>query len=445
MSQPASTSSSRSSSLSRNAAPACGSLEHLSRRTLLKGAGLAGLSWLTPLGQLLALDAEKQGEARARSVIILWLGGGPSQLETFDPHPDSPIAFGTRAIQTSLRGARLAAGLEHTANILSDLSLIRSVVSKEGDHERAVYDMQTGYRPSPALAHPAIGAIVAHELPNPTLEIPTHISILPGQWPSRGGYFGAGFDPFQAGDPAQPVADLSPRIDARRQDARLKDLSVLEAAFQIGRPAELDISRTLQGGTLSQALRMMSSDQVKAFAVTSESASRRHAYGDTPFGRGCLAAARLVEAGVRCVEVTLGGWDTHANNHAFHTAQLKVLDPALSALITDLKQRELLDRTVVLCGGEFGRTPKLNPFGGRDHWPHGFSVAIAGGGIRPGQIIGGTDPRGERKEPQHPVRVEDIHATILSALGIRFGKEIVTPVGRPVALSEGRVIRELLA
>jgi len=219
--------------------------DHFSRRTLLKMAGMAGLTWLTPLGQILALEAEENRDSRARSVIILWLAGGPSQLETFDPHSDSAIAYGTPAIKTSLKNVKLAAGLERTAAILSEMSLIRSVISLEGDHERATYNIQTGYRPSPTVVHPAIGAIISHELPNPTIEIPTHISILPGQWPARGGYFGAAYDAFKTGDPAKPIPDLSSRIDTKRQQRRLKNLSVIEEAFRQGRQPDLDSAKTL--------------------------------------------------------------------------------------------------------------------------------------------------------------------------------------------------------
>src|SRR6266850_4955519 len=419
-----------------------GGTEHFSRRTLLKMAGMAGLTWLTPLGQILAMEAEKSRDPRARSVIILWLAGGPSQLETFDPHPDSPIAYGTRAIKTSLKDVKLAAGLERTAAILSEMSLVRSVTSQEGDHERATYNIQTGYRPSPTLVHPAIGAIVSHELPNQKVEIPTHISILPGQWPARGGYFGVAYDAFKTGDPAKPISDLSSQIDSKRQEQRLKNLSVMEEAFRQGRQPDLDSGKTLHDVTMEKAMRMMTSDQVKAFDVKQVPNAERLAYGDTPFGRGCLSAVRLVQAGVRCVEVTLNGWDTHTNNHESQAALVKVLDPALSALIAALKRRDLLERTVVLCGGEFGRTPKLNPLGGRDHWPHGFSVAIAGGGIQSGRVVGETDPGGEKQKPANPVRVQDIHATILRALGINPEKEIMTPIGRPIALSEGRVIKD---
>jgi uncharacterized protein (DUF1501 family) len=424
----------------------CGSAEHeLSRRTFLKAAGLTGLTWLTPLSQLLAIEAERSPGRRARSLIVLWCAGGPSQLETFDPHPGSPIAYGTKAIDTALKGARLAAGMERTAEVLPDLTLIRSMTSKEGDHERAAYNMKTGYRPNPTVVHPAIGAIIAHELPNPAVEIPTHISVLPGQWPARGGYFGAAYDAFQTGDPAKPVADILSKVPEARQEQRLQSLSVVEGVFARGRSAKLDEEKTLHQLTTQKALRMMTSDQVKAFDVSQVPASERQPYGDTPFGRGCLAAVRLVESGVRCVEVTLNGWDTHVNNHESHARLVPVLDAALAATVRDLKQRDLLDDTIVICGGEFGRTPKLNPLEGRDHWPHGFSIAVTGGGLRRGQVIGATDPKGEVKEPDQPIRVEDLHATVLHALGIDPRKEIITPIGRPIALSEGRVLKQLLA
>lgn len=422
----------------------CGTADHISRRTLLKTLGAAGFSaWLTPVAQWLARAGESE-ETPARSVIVLWLAGGPSQLETFDPHPDRKISFGTKAIRTALPGVQLAAGFDRLADVMASISLVRSVVSKEADHERAVYNMKTGYRPSPTVVHPSIGAVICHELDEENKDIPRHISILPDQWPARGGYLGAQFDAFQVHDPQGPIQDVTPLVARERLDQRMDDLSVVEQSFARGRRANLDTSVTLHRATLSRALRLMESDQLAAFDVGQASAAQRAAYGDTPFGRGCLAALRLIEAGVRCVEVTLGGWDTHVNNHELQAGKVKVLDPALAALIRDLKDRGLFDSTVVLCGGEFGRTPKLNPLGGRDHWPYGFTVALAGGGLRAGHVLGETDPEGEKKEPVDPVRVEDLHATIQHALGLRPGKELITPVGRPLALSEGRVIRELL-
>lgn len=422
----------------------CGGADHLSRRTLLKAAGVGGLAWLTPLADLLALDTERAQKGRpARSVILLWLAGGPSQLETFDPHPGSGIAAGTGAIQTALKGVQFASGLEETAGVMGDVSLIRSMVSKEGDHERAVYNIKTGYRPNPTLVHPSIGAILCHELPDAKIEIPTHISILPNQWPARGGFFGADYDAFQVEDPVKPVPDVTTQIPSARQEQRLESLTVVERAFARGRRPDLDEHKTLHQLTIAKARRMMTSAQLRAFDVSQAGAGERAAYGDTPFGRGCLAAVRLIEAGVRCVEVTLGGWDTHTNNHDGQARQVKILDPAFAALIRDLKRRGLLEHTVVLCGGEFGRTPKVNPLGGRDHWPQGFSMLVAGGGFAGGRVIGATDPTGAREAPDKPVRVEDLHATVQAQLGVDSAKEIMTSVGRPITLSEGRVLPEL--
>ncbi len=188
---------------------------------------------------------------------------------------------------------------------------------------------------------------------------------------------------------------------------------------------------------------MMSSEQLRAFDVSNEPLALRRSYGDTPFGRGCLAARRLIEVGVRCVEVTLDGWDAHVNNHAIHRERLAVLDPALSALLRDLRERGLLERTLVVVAGEFGRTPTINPVGGRDHWPTGFSVALAGGGVRGGRVIGETDPDG-KDNPTNPVTVGDLHATILTAVGIDPKKVNQTPIGRTVRFSEGEPIAELL-
>ena len=437
----------------------CGSLSHLNRRTLLKAAGLSGLGWLTPVAEALCRaegrsTAGKQGSAgrRARSVIVLWMGGGPSQLETFDPKPASNIAGGTKAIDTSVSGIQVAAGYERLAERMEHVSLVRSVVSKEGDHERATYNVKTGFRPDPTLVHPAIGALVCHQL-NDNVEIPRHVSILPNQWPGRGGYLGDQFDAFQIFDPKGAIPDVKAPISERRFRRRVDDLfNVVETEFRRGRLTSLDQDKTLHGVATRAALRMMSSEQLQAFDVNQVPQSVRSEFGDTPFGRGCLAAARLTESGVRCVEVTLDGWDTHINNHESHSALATVLDPAFAALIGYLEERERLAETLVLWGGEFGRTPRINPTGGRDHWPHGFCVALAGGGIHGGRVVGETSPdapsEGEEKKVESHLRdprnVSDIHATVFAALGIDFEQELLTPVGRPMAISQGRVIRELL-
>jgi uncharacterized protein (DUF1501 family) len=232
------------------------------------------------------------------------------------------------------------------------------------------------------------------------------------------------------------------RSRRRATVARAGDLDVIERAFARGRAAR--VASTLHQDTIRRARVMMSSEQLKAFDIAEEPAALRRDYGDTPFGRACLAARRLTEVGVRCIEVTLGGWDAHVNNHEIHRNRVAVLDPALAALIGDLKGRGQFERTVVVCAGEFGRTPRLNRLEGRDHWPNGFSVALAGGGIRGGRVVGATDPEG-LKGPIDPTPVADLHATVLRAVGLDPAKENISPIGRPIALSQGRPISALLS
>jgi hypothetical protein len=424
-------------------------MESLDRRTLLKAAGLGGLSWLTLLAHRLARAAEQSPRRQsARSVILLWLQGGPSQLETFDPHPGTKIAAGTEAVTTAVKGVSLAKGMEQLAAEMQSIALVRSVVSKEGDHERATYQVKTGFRPNPTVVHPSLGAVVCHQLPDDT-EIPRHISIYPGQWPARGGYLGDQYDAFKVGDPRGRIPDIRARVSPEHARQRIEDLKVVEDEFARGRLRNLDREKTLHRTSIQSALKMMSSEQLRAFDVSDAPAALRAEYGDTRFGRGCLAAVQLIEAGVRCVEVTLGGWDSHLNNHEIQADRVSILDPAFAALIRDLRRRDLLRRTVVICGGEFGRTPVMNPAGGRDHWPHGFSMALAGGGIQGGRVVGETseDPTLDKEKldqnVSNPKTVANVHATVMHALGINFRKELITPIGRPMVLSEGKVIDEL--
>jgi hypothetical protein len=415
----------------------------LDRRGFLRLAGLAGVTWLTPIGHLLSRAAEGRGKTSepAQSIIVLWMQGGPSQLETFDPHPGTTIAGGTEAVSSAVKGVQLATGFDRTAEELGSITLIRSMVSKEGDHERGTYAMKTGFRPDPTVVHPSIGAICCHELPAAGTDIPRHVSILPNQWPARGGYLGEVYDAFKTGDPAEAVPDTVSHVSKERDEQRLEHLDVVESAFARGRQRRVDA--TLHRSTITAARKMMNSGQLKAFDVSKEPAALRKAYGDTPFGRACLAARRLTEVGVRCIEVTLSGWDSHANNHAICKENLTVLDPAFSALVRDLRDRKLLEKTVVVCMGEFGRTPTINAVGGRDHWPVGFSIALAGGGIRGGQVIGETDPEG-KKPPTNPVTVGDLHATVLTAVGIDPKKLNQTPIGRSVRFTEGEPLKSLL-
>lgn len=422
----------------------CGSADHFHRRNALKLLGLSGLGWLTPASIALGrLGESKQGKL-AKSLILLWLDGGNSQLETFDPHPGSDIAGGTKAIDTNVKGIQLAAGMPKVAEQMELFSIVRNVVTKEGDHERANYNVKTGFRPDPTLVHPSVGALLAHQLPAGITEIPRHVSIFSGGWPSRGGYLGDQYDAFKTGDPNAPIPDVSKRVSDERYAHRLEDVQVLDRQFRRGRLLNLEANKTLHQSTIQQSVQMMSSDQLKAFDVSNVAKSDRLSFGDSPFGRGCLAAARLVEVGVRCVEVTLSGWDVaHVANHTTHEGLVTTLDDAMSGLLSYLQQRDQLKDTVVMCCGEFGRTPAINPAAGRDHWPHGFSVAIAGGNIAGGRVIGETDPGGKKIAYKEGTPIEDVHATVLNAMGINYAHELDTPVNRPMKLSEGTPIQTL--
>ncbi len=389
---------------------------------------------------MLARAAEKE-RTPAKSVIVLWMGGGPSQLETFDPKPGTNIAAGTKAINTTSKGVQLASGLDQLADQMQHLALVRSLWSKEGDHERGTYTVKTGYRPDPTVIHPSLGAIVCHDTPGAGVEIPRHVSIMPNEWPARGGAFGAEFDAFKVFDPKDKVPDVTPQVPNERFDQRLEDLKVVEEAFAKGRGKRVEATGHKE--TMERARKMMSSDQLKAFDVSLEPSAVRKEYGDSPFGRGCLAARRLIEVGVRCVEVTLTGWDSHANNHEICMRLKGVLDPGFAALIRDLKARGTLKDTVILCIGEFGRTPQMNALSGRDHWPHSFSAALAGGSIRGGVVVGESDPAGG-KEPKDKQPVANLHATVLKALGINWEKTFRSSIGRTFRRSEGEPIKELV-
>lgn len=409
----------------------------LDRRTFL-GRTLAGFAWMTAVGHALAVAPPVR---RPKSIILLWMQGGPSQLETFDPHPGKEIAGGTKAIDTPLKGVQLAAGMEAVAEEMGSIALVRSMTSREGDHERGTYTMKTGWRPDPTVVHPSIGAILCHELPSGGTDIPRHVSILPNQWSARGGYLGDQYDAFRTGDPTQPVPDTKAHVGPKRDEERMKALSVVERAFAKGRSRRVEA--TLHADTIARARKMMTSEQLKAFDVSTEPLAVRRQYGDTAFGRACLAARRLTEVGVRCVEITLDGWDTHANNHALTKPLVATLSPAFAGLVRDLKKRGTLENTMVIVAGEFGRTPRINPVGGRDHWPTGFSVALAGGGIRGGVVVGETDPEGGPK-PKEPVKVGDLYATVLAAVGIESDRVHQTKIGRTVMYAEGSPVDALL-
>jgi uncharacterized protein (DUF1501 family) len=232
---------------------------------------------------------------------------------------------------------------------------------------------------------------------------------------------------------------------------RVSDLEQIEAKFRRGRIKDLDDNKTLQAISTQRATTMMASEQIQAFEIERESQAVRDSFGDTSFGRGCLAAVRLIEQGVTCVEVELSGWDSHVENHSLQAGRCSILDTALHGLVNLLIERDLFNSTVIMCGGEFGRTPKINVADGRDHWPTGFSTILFGGPFRRGYVHGETTSEkiDDGKEPidgvKDPVRVEDLHATLLHGFGIDFSEEMLTPIGRPLARSQGSIVSTLFA
>ncbi|MCA9060708.1 MAG: DUF1501 domain-containing protein, partial [Planctomycetaceae bacterium] len=343
--------------------------EGASRRRFLQALSAMGLSFALP--SMTARAAEKRRAERPMSLVTLFMAGGMSQLETFDPHPGAPSGGQVQSIATSADGIRISSLLPQTAEQMHSAMLIRSLTSREGDHERGVKYVKTGYRPEPTLKYPSLGAITARELPDPTIEIPSHISLAADQFFAVGGYLGSQWDAFRVFDPGHGLANLEAYVSDQRQATRMQSLQRVNDAFEKQR--RFSAPATLHRDTISDALRMMSSDQLKALVPDDEPAAVKAAYGDSRFGRGCLVARRLVETGVRAIEVTLSGFDTHTNNHEGHVSQCGMLDPALATLIAELRERDLLESTIVLCISEFGRTPSINPADGRDHWPHWFS------------------------------------------------------------------------
>ncbi|MCA9029728.1 MAG: DUF1501 domain-containing protein [Planctomycetaceae bacterium] len=421
------------------------------REALQIGLGL-GVSCLLPSLDLRAAD--KRGNERPKSLIVLWMAGGQSQLDSWDPHPESKYGGPVKAIDTTVSGLQIADTYPHMADQMQHLSVIRSMVSKEGDHERGTYYVQTGYRPDPTVIHPAMSAVVASRLHNPAVEIPQHIALATGEGfvVPRGGYLGNQLDAFRVFDPGNNLQNLNKQVDDQRQERRLEGLKVLSDSFRKGR--EFRVADTLHEHVVGQALTMMNSEQLNALKLDDEPKEVIERYGDSRFGRGCLVARRLVETGVRAIQVTLNGFDTHVNNHEGQAELAKTLDPAFAALVQDLVERDLWDSTVVLCLTEFGRTPMIVLNEGRNHWPIGFSCVVGGGGFRSGVVVGETDPDAgaaednvaltKRTPPKDPVTVPDLYATILTQLGLDYQEEIITPIGRPLVLAEGTPISQLL-
>jgi len=418
----------------------------VSRRRLL-GLSLGGALGLA-LGRtapLLAQDPDRPaGFGRAERCIVLWLAGGASQLETFDPKPGTPQGGPTGAIATRAEGVSIAATLPRLAERMDRVALVRSMSTREGNHQRGRYLLHTGYVPSGTVRHPDLGALICQQKGDPAAALPPYVCV--GGAPPGAGVLGPTCAPFAVASALQPIANLgyAQGVDAARFRRRRALLDALEAGFARGRGAAPEAEGHL--AVTAKADRLMHSPSLEAFDLEAEPAALRAAYGEGRFGQGCLLARRLIERGVRAVEVELGGWDTHADNFGRTAPLCAQLDAGFATLLGDLAERDLLRTTLVLCLSEFGRTPRINPNEGRDHFARAWSVALAGGPIRGGAVVGATTPDG-MEVAARPVTAQDLMATVAHALGLDAARINYTPNGRPIQVVDaaGRVVPELLA
>lgn len=408
---------------------------HFLRFTL--GSGMAAAIG-APLLAAAQGSGGKSAARRARACILLYMNGGPSQLDTFDPKQGSKNAGGVKAIGTRVSGLQVSEMLPLMAKQAHRLAVVRSIVSKEGNHTRARHLMHTGHAPAGGVTHPAFGSICAAELGKGPL--PGYVSI--GGPGAAAGFLGAGYGPFAVRNPTRPVNNLSrPRV---LDDARFKNRMDLWRGLEDRFAASHGVSLVKdQRAIAEQAVRMMTAAEAAAFDLTQESAAGRQAYGEGTFATGCLMARRLIEKGVTFVEVMQQGWDTHERNLERVKVLAADLDRGMSTLLDDLAQRGLLDSTLVVWAGDFGRTPTINGKGGRDHYPQVTPAVLAGGGVRGGQVIGATDKDG-MGVTDGKVAVADLYASIARALGIDPDKERMSPAGRPIStVDNGTVIPHL--
>ena len=438
-----------------------------SRRSLLRagvltalGLGLDDLSRYRAAFAADRVDAAGHSVAsiapRAQNCILIWLAGGPSHIDTFDPKPDAPQEYrgAFKAIETAVPGVRVSEILPKTAALLDQIALVRSVTSPEADHDRAAHHLLTGYRPSPALVYPSYGSVAAKTFELRRGALPPYVAVPDAPIFSSSGYLTPAYDPFAVGgDPNLPgfrVRDLTPpdrvtldRLRRRRAMVRSLDglaRDVSDTPLTASRDAFTDRAYDLLTSSAAQA----------AFKIDDEPASTRDAYGRNTIGQACLLARRLVEAGVSFVTVNDRGpqqlgWDTHQQNFFRLKKDLgPPLDGALAALVGDLARRGLLETTLVVMMGEFGRTPKVNQNAGRDHHGRANFAVFAGAGVPGGAVIGRTDARADAPADR-PVTPADLAATIYWKLGIDPNRQFETPDGRPIRLVDaGKPIRELI-
>lgn len=390
-------------------------------------------------------------EGKAKSVIQIFLPGGMAHQESFDPKPYAPIEYRGEmgSIPTKLPGVFFNETLKQTAQMADKITVCRSMTHGEAAHERGTHNMFTGYRPSPALEFPSIGSVISHEF-GPRNNLPPYVCIPTQPTTYAGtGYLSSSFAPFSLGaDPANgnfTVQDLNlpGGVDEKRFTTRRNILEAVNEHFASKEKADnVEAMDTFY----QRAYSLISSPKAReAFNINAEPAPIRDEYGRNAAGQRMLMARRLVEAGVRLVSLTYGGWDMHVGIKGGMAGQLPPFDQAFATLIRDLERRGLLDSTLVMVTSEFGRTPKINGTAGRDHWPKVFSIVLAGGGIKKGSIFGASDATAS--EPQDdPLGVEDWATTVYHLIGINADKELMAPGNRPIEIVDGgKVRKELLA
>lgn len=424
----------------------------VTRRDFLSVGALSALG-LTMPGILEArADSAKKGDPkRDTACILLWMEGGPSQIDTFDPKPeisqDYRGPFGV--VPTTHKGIYFSEHLPKLAKQTDKFSVLRSVTSPDGNHETATHYLLTGYPFNPAIEYPAYGSVVAREKGFQGAIPPyTFLGSLPFQH-GTAGYMGAEYNPFMInGDPNDgnfSVRDVTPPngLDIVRFDRRRLLRDALDNWQKDKEKAHKSVQTLDTFYTRAYDL-VTSPAAKKAFNLKEEPDKLRDKYGRNRFGQSCLLARRLVEAGVRSISLNFGGWDTHENNfNSLKNYLLPPVDMGYAALLEDLKERGMLDSTLVVWMGEFGRTPKVNPSAGRDHWPGAISVCMGGGGVKVGQVVGSTNERSEYPKDR-PIRVEDVAATIYKAMGVDSEKEYMSPQERPIKINyDGTPITEL--
>lgn len=417
--------------------------EGMSRRHFM--SHLAGASAMTipalTLGHSLRTHAAELKKNK-KSAILLWMSGGPSTMDIWDLKPGASTGGPFKPISTK-GDLQICEHMPKTAQVMDKLSVIRSMSTREADHNRGRYYMHTGYVPNPQIEHPGYGSVLAHELFDQRggeLEIPPFVSVGGG---SVGpGFLGMAWAPFVVNSNGQ-VNNLNLGMDEKRLLARMSALDLIEKGF-VGQNRGSSAEDHMK--ILKKTYALMTSDQMAAFKVQQEPKAMQDLYGNDPFGRGCMLARRLVEAGVPFVEVDYGGWDNHAN--IFQTLQntkLPVIDRAISALTTDLEQRGMLQDTAIIWMGEFSRTPRINGNTGRDHWARSWSVMVGGGGMKGGIAVGKTNEDGTSVETD-PYTSQDVMASVCKALGISLETTFTSKSGRPMKIANsGKVIKELFA